>query len=360
MNTLPDAAILLYCRAGFEKECVQDIMQTAAALGAGGWCKAVPDSGLVLFHPASPKDVVTLKKNLAFDKLTFARQLVFSHGPVGLASDNRLPPLVEAAKSLHGPFSRVWLETADTNDAKELSGFCRKFEPHLHKALMQSKLLNADCQRCATLHIHFDDSVTAWIGTSQPDNASNWPMGIPRLKMPRQAPSRSTLKLAEAFLELLTEQERNLLKPGRRAVDLGASPGGWTWQLVQRGLYVTAVDNGPMNDELMSGGQVEHLRADGFTFRPRHPVDWLVCDMVEKPARVIDLIARWFERGDCKSAIFNLKLPMKRRFEEVDQAREQLLSRLARLQGRWRVVSRQLYHDREEVTFAVLWQSRAS
>lgn len=347
-------ALLLYCRAGFEKECAQDITQAAENLGIPGWCKAVPDSAYVLFHPAQADDMAILRRRLDFAALCFARQLVYVTPPMKLTAENRLPPLIEAARALQGPFSCLWLETADTNEAKELSGFCRKFEPHLGKALNQAGLLKPDLARQPRLHIFFTDSTTAYAGITQPGNSSNWPMGLPRLRMPREAPSRSTLKLAEAVLEMLTEQERAQLRPGRRAVDLGASPGGWTWQLANRGMKVTAVDNGPMDAALMESGLVEHLRADGFTFRPRHPVDWLVCDMVEKPARVVDLMARWFERGDCRAAIFNLKLPMKRRFEEVQLARETLQARLSRLDGAWRVAVRQLYHDREEVTCAVL------
>jgi 23S rRNA (cytidine2498-2'-O)-methyltransferase len=348
------SALLLYCRAGFEKECAQDIALKAEHHGISGWCKAVPASGYVLFHPAQAGDLALLQKRLAYDELSFARQMVFVSGPLQLAAENRLPPLVEAARTLAGPFSCLWLETADTNAAKELSGFCRKFEPHLQKALTQAGLLKPDNPHLPRLHVFFLDSATAYAGISRPGNSSNWPMGIPRLRMPREAPSRSTLKLAEALLEMLNEQERAQLRPGRRAVDLGASPGGWTWQLVNRGMRVTAVDNGPMDEALMESGLVEHLRADGFTFRPRHPVDWLVCDMVEKPARVVDLVARWFERGDCRAAIFNLKLPMKRRFEEVQLARELLQQRLSRLEGSWRIAARQLYHDREEISFTVL------
>ena len=75
-----------------------------------------------------------------------------------------------------------------------------------------------------------------------------WPMGIVRLRMPSAAPSRSTLKLAEAIGEFLDEKERERrLAPGTTAVDLGASPGGWTCQLVQRGMMVMAVDNGPID-----------------------------------------------------------------------------------------------------------------
>jgi 23S rRNA (cytidine2498-2'-O)-methyltransferase len=348
------SSLLLYCRAGFEKECAQDITQAAENHGVAGWCKAVPDSAHVLFHPVHAGDLGLLRKRLAFTDLCFARQMVFVTGPLQLSADNRLPPLVEAARSLASAYSCLWLETADTNAAKELSGFCRKFEPHLNKALNQAGLLKPDNARLPRLHLFFTDSTTAYVGISQPGNSGNWPLGIPRLRMPREAPSRSTLKLAEALLEMLGGQERAQLRPGRRAVDLGASPGGWAWQLVNRGMKVTAVDNGPMDSALMESGLVEHLRADGFTFRPRHPVDWLVCDMVDKPARVLDLVARWFERGDCKAAIFNLKLPMKRRFEEVQLARAVLQERLGRLEHSWRIAVRQLYHDREEVTFAVL------
>lgn len=353
MNDPALSGLLLYCRAGFEKECAQDITLAAESQGIAGWCKAVPDSAYVLFQPAQAGDAAVLKKRLAFADLSFARQMVFVSQPLQLSPDNRLPPLIDAARSLAKAFSCLWLETADTNDAKELSGFCRKFGPHLEKALGQDKLLKADSPSLPRLHIFFTDSTTAYAGISHPGNSSNWPMGIPRLRMPREAPSRSTLKLAEAMLELLNDQDRAQLRPGRRAVDLGASPGGWTWQLANRGMKVVAVDNGPMDSKLLEGGLVEHLRADGFTFRPRHPLDLLVCDMVEKPARVVDLIARWFERGDCRAAIFNLKLPMKRRFEEVQLSRNVLKERLTRLGGSWRVTARQLYHDREEITFAI-------
>ena len=92
--------------------------------------------------------------------------------------------------------------------------------------------------------------------------------------------SRAVFKLDE-----LIEREK-LLKPGMCVVDLGAAPGGWTWQLVRRAMRVIAVYNGPMNQGLLDSCLVTHLREDGFRYRPAHPVDWLVCDMVEQPRRV--------------------------------------------------------------------------
>jgi 23S rRNA (cytidine2498-2'-O)-methyltransferase len=183
------------------------------------------------------------------------------------------------------------------------------------------------------------------------DEISPWPGGIPRLKFPRAAPSRSTLKLEEAFLVLLNEGERERwLQPGMRAVDLGAAPGGWTWQFVARSLRVTAVDNGPMDDALMACGLVDHLRTDGFHYRPPRPVDWLVCDMVEQPRRVAALMAGWLTQGACRYAIFNLKLPMKKRYDEVRLCLGILHDAFAKAGLRLDLRARQLYHDREEIT----------
>jgi 23S rRNA (cytidine2498-2'-O)-methyltransferase len=172
-------------------------------------------------------------------------------------------------------------------------------------------------------------------------------MGIARLRMPPGAPSRSTLKLAEAFAVFLGDREAAFLRPGMRAVDLGAAPGGWTWQLVQRGVAVTAVDNGPLAPALLRDRLVTHVRGDAFRYRPRRPVDWLVCDVVEQPVRIAELAARWIADGFARRAIFNLKLPMKKRYDEVRRC----MQRIGEIVGSPHTLAvRQLYHDREEVT----------
>ena len=348
------AGLLLYCRAGFEKECAQDITHAAGQLGVAGWCKARTDTGYVLFYPEEEAGFEVLQKRLAFSTLIFSRQMIFVTGPhADLPIGDRATPLLVAARNWHSNFSALWLETADTNDAKETLGFCRKFEPHLKRALEQGGLLK-ESGILPRLHIYFLDSSTAYVGYSHPGNSSNWPMGIPRLRMPRQAPSRSTLKLAEAISELLTTAEQEKLRAGQRAVDLGAAPGGWTWQLASLSIRVLAVDNGAMAQSVLDTGFVEHVRADAFTFRPRRPVDWLVCDVVDKPARVADLVGRWFERGDCRNAIFNLKLPMKRRYEETRACIEHLSTRLERLERATRLGARQLFHDREEISCVII------
>jgi 23S rRNA (cytidine2498-2'-O)-methyltransferase len=189
------------------------------------------------------------------------------------------------------------------------------------------------------------------VGFSSGDQGSAAANGILRLKFPREAPSRSVLKLDEALQVLLDGGEREqALRPGMRAVDLGAAPGGWTWLMVQQSIRVTAVDNGPMQPELMDSGIVEHRREDGFRYRVPKPVDWLLCDMVEQPQRIAALMGDWLTRGDCRRALFNLKLPMKKRYESLQGCLGSLEARLGEAGLDHRLLCKQLYHDREEVT----------
>jgi 23S rRNA (cytidine2498-2'-O)-methyltransferase len=135
-----------------------------------------------------------------------------------------------------------------------------------------------------------------------------------------------------------------------KAVDLGAAPGGWTWQLAQRGLRVTAVDNGPLKGEVRDDPLVTHLCADGLAYLPKRPVHWVVCDIVLQPSRIAALVARWIGEGHARHAIFNLKLPMKKRYDEVRRCESIIREALAKARIEHTLALRQLYHDREEVT----------
>jgi 23S rRNA (cytidine2498-2'-O)-methyltransferase len=79
-------------------------------------------------------------------------------------------------------------------------------------------------------------------------------------------------------------------------------------------------------------------------------VDWLVCDVVDKPARVVELMARWLRRGWARRALFNLKLPMRRRWAAVSDARARFARTLGPEADAFTMTVRQLCHDREEVT----------
>ncbi|TBU93559.1 23S rRNA (cytidine(2498)-2'-O)-methyltransferase RlmM [Stutzerimonas kirkiae] len=343
MNTL-----LLHCRPGFEGEVCAEISERAALAGVAGYARGKPASACAEFVCSEPGSAQRLMQGLRFDELIFPRQ--WARGSyLQLPEHDRISVLLRHLAD-HPVCSGLWLEVLDSNDGKELSTFCRKFEAPLRKALIAAGRLR-EGQGGKRLLLTFKSGREVFVGVAEADNSALWPMGIPRLKFPRQAPSRSTLKLEEAWHHFIPrEQWAKRLAEGMTAVDLGASPGGWTWQLVNRQMRVTAVDNGPMAESLMDGGMVDHQRADGFAFRPRRPVDWMVCDIVEKPARNAALLETWIGEGLCREAVVNLKLPMKQRYAEVTRLLERIAAGLAGRGVKARIGCKQLYHDREEVT----------
>lgn len=332
---------LLQCRPGFEADCAAEVTAVAAERGVSGYCRASAGDGYLEFEgDGDPR--------FAWHDLVFARQVwpVFARHSE-LPPLDRLTPLIESLPTGLGALSGLVFEHPDTNEGKSVSVFLRKFEHPFSKAL-RARGIRLDAPDAPRLHLFFTDSARAWLGLADPARAAPWAMGIPRLRFPRGAPSRSTLKLDEAFRTLLSAEEQVLwLRPGMRAVDLGAAPGGWTFQLVQRHISVIAVDNGPMDAALLDSGLVEHRREDGFRFRPARPVDWLVCDMVEQPQRVVALVGDWLADGACRSAVFNLKLPMKKRQAMVATCLASLRDRLG---ASLLLRCKQLFHDREEVT----------
>ena len=345
--------LFLHCRTGFESECASEIQAHAARLGVSGYCKAKSAAAYVVFVTQQTETAAQLIAGLAFEQLIFTRQWFRI---LALTKDldvtDRIAGLMPALDKAPQA-SELFLETVDTNEGKELQALCRKLERPLQAALREAGVLD-DRAQGRRVHICFLSTTAAYVGVAPVGNSSPQPMGIPRLRFPRGAPSRSTLKLDEALLTFLTPEQRATgLQPGMRAVDLGAAPGGWTWQLVNRGLTVIAVDNGAMAPALLDSGRVEHRREDGFRFRPEQPVDWMVCDIVEQPIRIAELAGRWLSEGWCRYSVFNLKLPMKKRYAEVEQCLALVRGRLDKAGLRYRLGCKQLYHDREEVTVFV-------
>lgn len=351
--------VMLYCRAGFEKECAGEVQDKATKLDVFGFPRLVQNTGYVLFECYQAGDADKLIQALDFQSLIFARQFfAVALCCESLPEQDRITPLLEGIGSVEGMprCGDLRVETPDTNEAKALLKFCRKFTVPLRQALRgKGVLFKKETPKKPLLHVCFTAPGHCYIGYSYTHNHSPFFMGIPRLKFPSDAPSRSTLKLEEALHVFIPRDEWDeRLASGMWAVDLGACPGGWTYQLVKRSMFVHAVDNGMMAERLMETGQVKHHMADGFKFEPiRKNVTWLVCDMVEKPARVAQLMGKWLIRGWAKEALFNLKLPMKGRYDEVLQDIENLKHFLLENRVKFKLQAKHLYHDREEITVHV-------
>ncbi|MBL4909598.1 MAG: 23S rRNA (cytidine(2498)-2'-O)-methyltransferase RlmM [Alteromonadaceae bacterium] len=346
-------AIVLYCRPGFEKECGAEIQEKAAWNEIYGYLELSKKQGLVYFHLQQSEDAEKLLQQLPLKRLVFARQWFATvTDKIDLPEYNRVEVICESLGN-EWQYSDLRMETADTNDGKSLSKFCRKLSVPLRQALRKTKVLTEKGDHDGVnLHALFLSGQQVILGYSFTHNSSAHIMGIPRLKFPSQSPSRSTLKLDEAFLHFIPKDEREeRLTSGMRAVDLGAAPGGWTYQLVRRGMMVSSIDNGSMAESLMETGQVKHYMVDGFKYTPmKQNVYWLVCDMIEKPSRVAKLMAQWLLNGYCKEAMFNLKLPMKGRYQEVQKDLQLIKDMFAKEHVKYEIYAKHLYYDREEVT----------
>ena len=138
-----------------------------------------------------------------------------------------------------------------------------------------------------------------------PHSTNPFPNGEIHFVEDRSAPpSRAYLKLWEA-LTLIGRRPG----PGEICLDLGSSPGGWSWALQQMDAQVISVDKAPLAAEIARLPGIEHRQASAFALDPRAigPVDWLFSDVVCYPARLLALIERWLAVGTCRNLVCTIK-----------------------------------------------------
>lgn len=117
-------------------------------------------------------------------------------------------------------------------------------------------------------------------------------------------PNRAYLKLWEALTRF-----GDLPKAGDVCLDLGASPGGWTWVLGKLGADVIAIDKAPLASHVAAMPNVRWQQGSAFALEPRDfdRVDWLCSDVICYPARLLKLVERWLASGKPRHAICTLK-----------------------------------------------------
>jgi len=150
-------------------------------------------------------------------------------------------------------------------------------------------------------------------------------------------PNRAYLKLWEALVRL-----RRWPQPGERCLDLGASPGGWTYVLAKLGAQVVAVDKAPLDPKVAALPGVEWRGESAFGLEPASigPVDWLFSDVISYPPRLLRLIERWRESGLARNFVCTIKFQ-----GETDHATAAAFAAIPHAE----VVH--LHHNKHELTF---------
>ena len=147
----------------------------------------------------------------------------------------------------------------------------------------------------------------AWTMLAAPHCTSPFPNGeIQFVENRNGPPSRAYLKLWEALTGIGRRPG-----PGEICLDLGSSPGGWSWALQQMGAQVISVDKAPLAPEIARLPGIEHRHESAFALDPRTigPVDWLFSDVVCYPARLLTLVERWLAPGICRNFVCTIKIP---------------------------------------------------
>ncbi len=191
--------------------------------------------------------------------------------------------------------------------------------------------------------LNLDAPYVAFLGLSlAQQNLSDWAGGERRFAREKEQVSRSEFKLLEALEAFGVD-----LPPRGVALDLGASPGGWTRVLRQRQQYVTAVDPGELDPRLAQDKGVRHLRMTAEEYLANEPdtFDIIVNDMrmdARDSARLMVAYARHlYPHG---LAIMTFKLPERNRRPVLDHAFN-ILRQAYDILG-----ARQLFHNRSEIT----------
>jgi 23S rRNA (cytidine2498-2'-O)-methyltransferase len=184
----------------------------------------------------------------------------------------------------------------------------------------------------------------AYIGLSDAvDNLSDWGGGERRFAKEAGQISRAEFKLLEAIETFILDLTRK-----KTALDLGASPGGWT--RVLRKYYdmrVTAVDPADLDPSLVTDKKVSHIRktAQKLAMINDRFYDVIVNDMkIDMPEtiRVMVDLSKWL--NDEGIAVMTLKLPRNNIIKVIDKS----LNKLAKV---YRIIgARQLFHNRHEIT----------
>jgi len=123
--------------------------------------------------------------------------------------------------------------------------------------------------------------------------SSPFPNGEPNFVEDKSGPpSRAYLKLWEAFT-ILGEHPRK----DERCLEVGASPGGWSWVLATLGVKLLAVDRSPLDPRVMKKPGLRFQKGNALSVLPGDmpPFDWIFSDLACYPEKLFDWVSAWLE-----------------------------------------------------------------
>ncbi len=199
---------------------------------------------------------------------------------------------------------------------------------------------------CTLVQVLLTSKTTGFISVASPSQRalcraalSPYEAGVCAIADDKNPPSRAFKKLREAIAVFGLS-----IRADSRAVDLGASPGGWTHVLVEHGATVTAVDRSPLEGAIARSSRVTFTQGNAFSWTPPQGVDWLVCDVITTPDRTLEILRTWIGEKVCRNFCVTIKFKGDPDFQTLHLIQHFLASHTAWWDGR------QLTHNKNEVT----------
>ena len=132
--------------------------------------------------------------------------------------------------------------------------------------------------------------------------------GFSSHQLPEQAPSRAYLKVLDGI-----DYVGANLKSGDHALEIGSSPGGATYALLEKGLTVEGIDPALMHEECLKNPHFIHHHSSIQDFKIydlKNHVQWLFVDMNLPPEGALREIEKIVEkiRPTLKGAFITLKM----------------------------------------------------
>ncbi len=268
-----------------------------------------------LAPPGYEEQLLRELAHLSFEILWTRERLVLARTPESRTASDSETPLPAWAQN-------VWFEPKrhSFSSIKQAAGILREtqrnwwlfsVEEHRRATLIQEQL-----PKVSARPLEFGTPApTAPLGSwalldrntllAAPRCSSPFPNGEARFQEDKVGPpNRAYLKLWEVFTLLGKHPQ-----PGELCLDLGGSPGGWTWVLAGLGARVRSIDKAPLVPEIANLPNVEFVQGSGFAVDPRTagPVDWLFSDIACYPERLLKHVLRWRELGECRNMVCTLK-----------------------------------------------------
>lgn len=174
-----------------------------------------------------------------------------------------------------------------------------------------------------------------------PTCRSPFPNGEVRFVDNLNPPSRAYRKLWEVFTLCQVMPQR-----GDRCIDMGATPGGWTWVLAELGANIRSVDKAMLHPDVAALPNVKVKLQSAFSVDPKlveNPYDWFFSDVICYPERLLAMVQRWLDAGAARRFVCTIKFQSKTDYKTIDAFAKIPGSRMLHL-----------HHNRHELTWIKL------